>query len=240
MAEGGWSNSVREFGAVKKFTDVTGEVYSKARNIFYDVKAKIKGGEERISVDKAVEVLKRELAFPDDRALNFVARFNTSKQQPFLDLSATDFNNFVTKISEIKQEIIPAFQRYDADHNGQISLDEATKILGGHPFNFPSSRVDELLRRFDKDHNGMLNIEEFAAFYAEARISHEEISACFDQLDKDGNGVLSPDEVLTVIQDRMKADRSTAEELIKLYDRNQDGNLDKTEFMVLWSAMFGQ
>ena len=52
-------------------------------------------------MDKAVEVLKRELGFPDDRALIFVARFNTSKQQPFIDLSATEFNNFVAKISEM-------------------------------------------------------------------------------------------------------------------------------------------
>ncbi|ESO06512.1 hypothetical protein HELRODRAFT_160693 [Helobdella robusta] len=140
----------------------------------------------------------------------------------------------------LTQEILPAFRQYDADHNGMISLQEATAILGKPPFNFPATRVDSLLRRFDKDNNGQLDIEEFAAFYAEARISHEEISNCFDRLDKDGNGVLSPDEVLSVIQERMGADKQTAANLIKLYDRNQDGNLDKTEFMFLWSAMFGQ
>ena len=40
---GGWSNNVmKDFQPMKKLSDVTGEVYSKARTMFNDVKAKIK------------------------------------------------------------------------------------------------------------------------------------------------------------------------------------------------------
>ena len=35
------------------------------------------------------------------------------------------------------------------------------------------------------------------------RYSNEEIAACFNELDKDGNGVLSPEEVTAVIQEKM-------------------------------------
>jgi len=61
----------------------------------------------------------------------------------------------------------------------------------------------------------------------------------FDKLDRDGNGVLSPDEVVNVIKDTMGFDEKRAVSLVQMFDQNQDGSLDKTEFMLLWSNMFG-
>jgi Ca2+-binding EF-hand superfamily protein len=51
---------------------------------------------------------------------------------------------------------------------------------------------------------------------------------------------LSPDEVIAVIQEKMGFDEQTARYLVQMFDQNQDGSLDKTEFVQLWSAMFGQ
>lgn len=240
----GWSEGLlKELQPIRRLTDATEGVYNKARSLFMDVKAKFNKAEDTIAMDKALSVLRDDLHFPEERAINFLCRLKKQEAacSPNSDqLNAANFGQFIRKITEIKQEIIPAFSEYDADHNGLISLQEATAILGRPPFNFPQARVDSLLKRFDRDNNGQLDIEEFAAFYAEARISHEEVSACFDRLDRDGNGVLSPDEVLNVIQEQMGYDQATAESLIKIYDKNQDGNLDRTEFMFLWSAMFGQ
>ena len=70
--------------------------------------------------------------------------------------------------------------------------------------------------------------------------SHEEIAAKFDELDKDGNGVLSPDEVLGVIREYMGYDERMATCMMKMFDQNQDGSLDKTEFMNMWTSMFGE
>ena len=69
---------------------------------------------------------------------------------------------------------------------------------------------------------------------------NEDIAACFEELDKDGNGVLSPEEVTSVIQERMGFDDTMARYLVDMFDQNQDGSLDKTEFMQLWTNMFGQ
>jgi Ca2+-binding EF-hand superfamily protein len=69
---------------------------------------------------------------------------------------------------------------------------------------------------------------------------NEDIASCFDRLDKDGNGVLSPEEVVSIIQDRMGFDEPTARQLVDMFDQNKDGSLDKTEFMQLWTSMFGQ
>jgi len=70
--------------------------------------------------------------------------------------------------------------------------------------------------------------------------SFEDITTCFDQLDKDGNGVLSPEEVATIIQEKMGFDENMARHLVQMFDQNQDGSLDKAEFMQLWTSMFGQ
>ena len=62
----------------------------------------------------------------------------------------------------------------------------------------------------------------------------------FAQLDADGNGVLSPEEVVNVLQEMLGLDSANARHMIEMFDTNRDGNLDKTEFMALWSSMFGQ
>jgi Ca2+-binding EF-hand superfamily protein len=66
------------------------------------------------------------------------------------------------------------------------------------------------------------------------------VAVCFNELDKDGNGVLSPEEVISVIMDKMGFDEPTARYLVQMFDQNCDGSLDKTEFMQLWATMFGQ
>jgi len=38
----------------------------------------------------------------------------------------------------------------------------------------------------------------------------------------------------------MGFDDSMARYLVDMFDQNQDGSLDKTEFMHLWTNMFGQ
>ena len=75
--------------------------------------------------------------------------------------------------------------------------------------------------------------------YYFCRYRHEEIAARFDQLDVDKNGVLSPEEVVCVIKEMMGFDEKTARWMIQMFDQNQDGSLDKGEFMDLWTSMFG-
>jgi len=68
----------------------------------------------------------------------------------------------------------------------------------------------------------------------------DDIAARFDQLDKDRNGVLTPDEVVSVLKDLLGFDDGTARYLIDMFDTNKDGSLDKAEFVHLWTGMFGQ
>jgi len=194
-------------------------------------------GESYITFDQAVKILQDELGYPEERAIHYVRRFDKNKDGK---LSMQEFSIFKHKIEETKTKIVPKFKEYDKDGNGFITVEEASSILQRDPFNFPAQKVVLLLRQFDKDGNGKLDIEEFGSFYAEAKATHEEIAAKFDELDKDGNGVLSPDEVVTVIQEYMGFDERMAHTMIQMFDQNQDGSLDKTEFMQLWTSMFGE
>jgi len=194
-------------------------------------------GDSQITFEQAVKILKDELNYPEERALHFVKRFDKNRDGK---LSMQEFTAFKLRIEETKTKIVPKFKEYDRDGNGFISVQEASHILQAPPFNFPPGKVVMLLRQFDKDGNGQLDIEEFGSFYAEAKATHEEIAAKFDELDKDGNGVLSPDEVLGVIREYMGYDERMATCMIKMFDQNQDGSLDKTEFMNMWTSMFGE
>jgi Ca2+-binding EF-hand superfamily protein len=211
------------------------ELVNKVKLMALDLKAKILG-EEYITFEEAVAILHRELKYPEDRALHFVKRFDHNNDGR---LSATEFSHFKFRVEEAKVKLVPKFKEYDRDGNGYITLDEASTILQGKPFNFPPDKVVLLLKKFDRDGNGKLDIEEFADFYAEAKATNDELTKRFDELDKDHNGVLSEPEVVSVIRDMMGVDDQRAMSLIQMFDRNQDGNLDKTEFMQLWTNMFG-
>lgn len=216
---------------------VANELLTKAKTFFGDIKAKLGlTVEQDITFEEAVKVLRDELHYPEGRALQFVKRFDRNNDG---HLSAAEFHHLKSKIHETKVQLVPKFKEYDIDGNGYITLEEASTILRSPPFNFPSSKVVFLLKNFDRDGNGRLDIEEFAGFYAEAKATNDDIATCFDRLDKDGNGVLSPEEVASIIQDRLGFDAASSRDIVDMFDQNHDGGLDKTEFMQLWTSMFG-
>ena len=88
-----------------------------------------------------------------------------------------------------------------------------------------------------RPHTASSNISRVVATHL--LLSNDEVATRFEQLDADHNGVLSPDEVSAVLQDTLGLDAANASHMIEMFDTNRDGNLDKTEFMALWSSMFG-
>ena len=69
---------------------------------------------------------------------------------------------------------------------------------------------------------------------------NDDIASCFDRLDVDGNGVLTPDEIAAILQERLGFDAEMARYTVDMFDVDKDGSLDKAEFMQLWTSMFGQ
>jgi len=62
---------------------------------------------------------------------------------------------------------------------------------------------------------------------------NDDIASCFDRLDIDGNGVLTPDEIASILQERLGFDAEMARYTVDMFDVNKDGGLDKTEFIAV-------
>ena len=58
-------------------------------------------------------------------------------------------------------------------------------------------------------------------------------------MDMDGNGVLSPDELVDIICSTLRCDGTKARQFVRSFDVNNDGHIDKTEFVGMWAVMFG-
>jgi len=67
----------------------------------------------------------------------------------------------------------------------------------------------------------------------------EDIGCRFDALDVDRNGVLSPDELVDVIRNTLQFSEARAKQFVQSFDVNNDGNIDKSEFVGMWEVMFG-
>ena len=61
----------------------------------------------------------------------------------------------------------------------------------------------------------------------------------FDELDSDGSGDLDKEETVGVIAEECMLDFMMASCLVDDFDLNKDGKLDKTEFMKMWTNLFG-
>ena len=142
-----------------------------------------------------------------------------------IQLTADEFTN-------IKKE----FQELDRNGDGKISKSELERF-------FPENNekmVEFIMRLMDLDSNGYIEFHEFlemAAFWEfNKRISVQKIKQMFLALDRDGNNVLSFEEIKLFCDMIYKAnsDRPSYEELcqfVRTLDKNKDGVIDLNEFI---------
>ena len=135
------------------------------------------------------------------------------------------------EFATIKEE----FSAIDIDGDGQLTKDELTAYFGQEK----QEKVDFMMKVMDLDRSGTIEFHEYlemAAFLeCNKGITEEKIKTFFRALDKDGNGVLSTDEIRSFY--KMISDLSAkaplddeTEELIKSLDINGDGKVDYDEF----------
>ncbi len=131
-----------------------------------------------------------------------------------------------------------AFDAFDTDKKGSISVDTLSTILRMMGVKVSEKNLLEIVAEVDEDGSGELEFEEFCALAAKFLIEEDEealqkeLKEAFRIYDKQGNGFIT----ISVLREILKEldNRLTDEELTGIceeVDEDGSGTLDYDEFM---------
>lgn len=150
--------------------------------------------------------------------------------------TASDYETTGMKADEI-EEIKEAFDMFDNDLSGAISVAELTSSFKSLGFDVAHSNVFEILKDLDKDGNGEIDFTEFLDLLAtklSAENSREEIEKVFKMFDADRTGEISVENLMQVA--RTLGDDISPENLasvLQTSDVDQDGRLTFEDFYAI-------
>uniref|UniRef100_A0A7S2ZV04 Calmodulin n=4 Tax=Rhodosorus marinus TaxID=101924 RepID=A0A7S2ZV04_9RHOD len=141
----------------------------------------------------------------------------------------------VADIEKVKK----AFERADEDNSGLLSLAEMRKVLDRLELDIDEEELQRIWSAYDVDENGEIDYEEFLAATTDlSRIrTLENIKMAFAKLDRNGDGKISVDEVMTALED-MNITEEAAKQMIAESDKNNDGEIDYAEFIAMMTEDF--
>jgi calcium-dependent protein kinase len=128
------------------------------------------------------------------------------------------------------QSVIAAFQKIDANWDGRLSKDELLKHYKESMDEATAQKiVQQIFETADRDKNGYIEYSEFvkASMKAQSLISFTNIDKAFKLLDSDRNLKISSEELKLILED---SSDSNLFKLIKEADKNNDGEIDFSEF----------
>lgn len=125
------------------------------------------------------------------------------------------------------------FMAFDKDNDGQINYDEFKQgLLKLDSKEFQSEEFKSYYSSIDTDKNGKIDYTEFIASILKKKIflKEERLYEAFSMMDKEGNGKITKDELMSVLKLEPENDKYISE-LIKNADANGDGVIDYKEFL---------
>ena len=140
---------------------------------------------------------------------------------------------FEDEVKEIKE----AFDMFDADLSGAISVAELISSFKSLGFDEKHEAVMEMLKEIDTNGDGELDFNEFFTLLT-AKMStetpKEEIEKVFKCFDKDRTGEITPEnlkEIAKLMGDELSLE--VCSNVIKQSDRNGDGALTVDDFVAV-------
>jgi Ca2+-binding EF-hand superfamily protein len=126
-----------------------------------------------------------------------------------------------------------AFGVFDADGNGEISVDELASVMQSLGQKVSPKRLRSLIKEVDLEGSGTINFDEFKALM----IAHQgdpesRLRLAFAIFDQDGNGRITTAELHSVMS-RFGLGESELEAMIQEVDLDGDGSIDFDEFCQL-------
>ncbi|WKX94303.1 hypothetical protein Q1695_011505 [Nippostrongylus brasiliensis] len=136
-----------------------------------------------------------------------------------------------------ESELRELFREIDKNGDGKITKEElelALIQLGERP---SSSKIEAIINQTDTDGNGCIEIDEFLQALKKQLLNpreERELREVFGVFDKNGDGMISVDDLLTVMQSLgEKLSEADAREMIREGDVDHDGLISFHEFIML-------
>ena len=133
------------------------------------------------------------------------------------------------------KEYINAFERFDKDYDGFISIDDLAEIMKnvGKPIN--EGELQDVKGEINPNDNSIFDLKEYMSIMQKRnreKDSDEDLLTLFQIIDKDENDLIGPTELLNFM-DALghKVSQEDTEEMIKEFDEDGDGYCTFKEFL---------
>ncbi|CAF0719920.1 unnamed protein product [Rotaria sordida] len=155
-----------------------------------------------------------------------------------LILPTMSFNKKIRKLTSNQiKELRQAFDLFDTDHSGAISLPELKQALSALGVRVNDHEARQMFSAIDIDKNGRIEFEEFVEVVADSyfkKFSRSEILEAFRRFDHNRDGYIEADELKTILS---KLGRHYSNEeirrMIAQVDRDGNGKISIEEFAEL-------
>jgi calcium-dependent protein kinase len=133
------------------------------------------------------------------------------------------------------------FKAFDKGGDGQLSMEEVKTGYKEHYGKLVADEeVEKMFKAVDCDNSGFIDYNEFviAAMNEQEITSNEFLSAAFKMFDKDGSGVISADEIKTVLgfgEATMAPD--AIQKIVKEIEVTNEGEISFEEFTEMMKKM---
>jgi calcium-dependent protein kinase len=179
------------------------------------------------------------MALISEKALNNLKEFRSKNKLKKAALTVIACEVGGKELLELKN----TFLSLDTDNSGVLSMDEIQEGLKNSGFKNIPDELQKVMDSVDADGSGMIDYTEFiAASMSQREYLQEEVCwKAFRVFDKDGNGVITPDELQEVLgHDEGKAvsgqfnrTKDDIEKIIKECDTDGDGCINFEEFLAM-------
>ena len=127
----------------------TGEIERKEMKTILKKLGKESTNEEIEQIWKSMNKIESDYTISFDDFVEFIKRYNLSKNSMSTD------------------DIINAFEIFDKNHDGTLSINEFKHILMDLGQKFSEDEVNEIITEIDLDNNGKINYRDFVEFWQE-------------------------------------------------------------------------
>lgn len=139
---------------------------------------------------------------------------------------------------DLFKELKDIFEEFDTNNDGTLSYEEVKAGFEKYYSNqeLASKELDEVIKKLDQDQNDCIEYEEFLRniFDMQILLTKDNLKIAFESFDKDGNGVLTPDEIkeaLGVLNDDDDGKENIVlRKILETMDSDGNGEISFDEF----------